>query len=122
MTSPAAALSRWWFEPVPLGRIAAFRVLVYLFVPVDVALTQGWVRSHLGAGAELYQPLRIADLLHLPTPTTTSVTVLLVALLAFGPFVVLFVVVYVVRRRDIAEEAAERPERSEHPGADDRLV
>ena len=29
---------------------------------------------------------------------------LLVALVAFGPFVVLFVVVYVVRRRDVAEE------------------
>lgn len=30
---------------------------------------------------------------------------LLVALVAFGPFVVLFVVVYVVRRRDVAEDA-----------------
>ncbi len=29
---------------------------------------------------------------------------LLVALIAFGPFVVLFVVVYVVRRRDVADE------------------
>ncbi len=29
---------------------------------------------------------------------------LLVALVAFGPFVVLFVVVYVVRRRDVADE------------------
>ena len=34
---------------------------------------------------------------------------LLVALVAFGPFVVLFVVVYVVRRRDIAAEDADRP-------------
>lgn len=81
MTAPGAALSRWWFEPVPLARIAAFRVLVYLFVPVDIALTQGWVRSHVGTGSELYQPLRVSDLLHLPTPTTASVTVLLVALL-----------------------------------------
>ena len=29
---------------------------------------------------------------------------LLVALIAFGPFVVLFVVVYFVRRRDVADE------------------
>ena len=46
---------------------------------------------------------------------------LLVALVAFGPFVVLFVVVYVVRRRDIAaEEDADRPvSRSRRPdGAD----
>jgi hypothetical protein len=34
---------------------------------------------------------------------------LLVALVAFGPFVVLFVVVYVVRRRDVAAEDADRP-------------
>ena len=32
----------------------------------------------------------------------------LVALIAFGPFAVLFVVVYVVRRRDVAEEADEK--------------
>ncbi len=31
---------------------------------------------------------------------------LLVGLVAFGPFVVLFVVVYVVRRRDIAQDEA----------------
>jgi hypothetical protein len=37
---------------------------------------------------------------------------LLVALVAFGPFVVLIAVVYVVRRRDIAEEeGADRPVR-----------
>ncbi len=82
MTHPARALSRWWFEPAPLDRIAAFRVLVYLFVPVDVALSQGWVRGHVAQGGELYQPLRVSQLLHLPTPTTASVTVLLVALLA----------------------------------------
>jgi hypothetical protein len=33
---------------------------------------------------------------------------LLVALVAFGPFVVLFVVVYVVRKRDVAAEESER--------------
>ena len=35
---------------------------------------------------------------------------LLVALVAFGPFVVLFVVVYVVRRRDVAAEDADPTE------------
>lgn len=35
---------------------------------------------------------------------------LLVALVAFGPFAVLFVVVYVVRRRDVAAEDAELSE------------
>ena len=35
---------------------------------------------------------------------------LVVLLVAFGPFVVLFVVVYVVRRRDVADERDEREE------------
>ena len=46
---------------------------------------------------------------------------LLVALVAFGPFVVLFVVVYVVRRRDVAAEDAELSERqaaTATPGSD----
>lgn len=33
----------------------------------------------------------------------------LVGLVAFGPFVVLAIVVYVVRKRDLAEEEAEQP-------------
>ena len=33
---------------------------------------------------------------------------LLVGVIAFGPFVVLAIVVYVVRKRDLAEEEAER--------------
>jgi len=32
----------------------------------------------------------------------------MVGLIAFGPFIVLGIVVYVVRRRDLAEEEAER--------------
>ena len=47
---------------------------------------------------------------------------LLVALVAFGPFVVLFVVVYVVRRRDVAAEDADLSERgaaSATPRSDD---
>jgi len=45
---------------------------------------------------------------------------LLVILIAFGPFVVLAVVVYVVRRRDVAEEEAEAAETAEAAqGADD---
>jgi len=45
---------------------------------------------------------------------------LLVALVAFGPFVVLIAVVYVVRRRDIAEEAdlSERQEAVATSGSD----
>ena len=41
----------------------------------------------------------------------------LVLLLAFGPFILLGAVVFVVRRRDIAEEQASDPGSSEEPGA-----
>jgi hypothetical protein len=40
----------------------------------------------------------------------------LVALIAFGPFVVLFVVVYVVRKRDVAAEEAEQTEQEDRAG------
>lgn len=36
---------------------------------------------------------------------------LLVVLLAFGPFILLGVIVFVIRRRDIAEEERERADR-----------
>jgi len=42
---------------------------------------------------------------------------LLVLLLAFGPFLILGVVVYVVRQQDIAAEEAERGAGGDHPGA-----
>ena len=65
----------WWFRPVPLARIAVFRVIAYLFIPVDVFLTTAWVRAHADVPTEWYQPLLIGRLLHLPTPTHTVVTV-----------------------------------------------
>jgi hypothetical protein len=61
-------VSRWLFRPAPLGRIAVLRVIAYLFVPVDVLLTTPWVTAHAQVPGELYQPLLIGRLLHLPTP------------------------------------------------------
>ena len=56
-TEPAVPLTpRWWFRPVPLARIAVFRVIAYLFIPIDVFVTTSWVRAH-------------AEVLHLPVPT-----------------------------------------------------
>ncbi len=62
---PAAG---WLFSPAPLARIAVLRIVVYLFVPVDVLLTTTWVRAHGSVPGELYVPLRIGRLLPLPTP------------------------------------------------------
>ncbi len=63
----------WLFEPVPRGRIAAFRTLVYLFVAADLAFFSGWVRSHADVPGSLYKPLLAGRLLHLPTPTAPFV-------------------------------------------------
>jgi len=65
----------WWFRPVPLARIAVFRVIAYLFIPIDVFLTTAWVRAHADVPTEWYAPLLVGRLLHLPTPTHTVVLV-----------------------------------------------
>jgi hypothetical protein len=62
------AVSRWLFAPGPVARVAVLRVVVYLFVPVDVLLTTTFVRPHAHVPPELYAPLRIGRLLPLPTP------------------------------------------------------
>jgi hypothetical protein len=74
---------RWLFEPVPKGRVAAFRTLVYLFVAADLVIFTPWVRHHASTPGELYQPLLVGRLLPLPTPTP---------LLIHGIFWVLLVV------------------------------
>ena len=74
-TSDCPAGSWWWFRPVPLARIAVFRVIAYLFIPIDVFLTTAWVRAHADVPTDWYQPLLIGRLLHLPTPTHTVVIV-----------------------------------------------
>ena len=52
-----------------------FRVIAYLFIPVDVFLTTAWVRAHADVPTEWYAPLLIGRVLHLPTPTHTLVLV-----------------------------------------------
>ena len=77
-TATAAAppvTGRWWFAPVPLARIAVFRAIAYLFIPVDVFLTTAWVRAHADVPTEWYAPLLVGRILHLPTPTHTLVLV-----------------------------------------------
>jgi hypothetical protein len=60
---------RWLTEPVPLGRIAAFRTLIYLFVAADLVVFTPWVRHHASTPGDLYKPLLVGRLLPLPTPT-----------------------------------------------------
>ncbi len=63
-----AALNRWFFGPVPLARVAVFRIAAYLFIPLDLLVLRPLGSQHASATA-LYKPLIVAELLHLPRPT-----------------------------------------------------
>ncbi|GII92769.1 HTTM domain-containing protein [Sinosporangium siamense] len=71
----AGPVTRWFFAPVPLRRIAVFRALVYLFVPIDMFLFTGSTWGHVHSAAN-YRPVLIARLLHLPAANEVSVPVL----------------------------------------------
>jgi hypothetical protein len=75
---------RWLFAPVPRGRIAAFRTLVYLFAAADLVIFTPWVRAHASSPGDLYQPLLAGRLLHLPTPTPLLVHTVFWALIALA--------------------------------------
>lgn len=76
-----AAVIRWLCTPAPLGRVAAFRTLAYLFVIADLLVFTPWVRAHAYIPRELYQPLLIGRVLPLPTPTPLLVWGVFAALL-----------------------------------------
>lgn len=77
MTTPVRSpLVQWLVDPVPLHRVAVMRIIAYVFIWVDVLLTTSWVALKAQAPPELYKPLTIGELLFLPTPTPTYVTVL----------------------------------------------
>lgn len=75
------AVRRWWFEPLPVARIAWLRTFFYSFIFIDVLLTTAWVRRHGLVSAELYDPLFIGRVLPLPEPTSAVVVITCIALL-----------------------------------------
>ncbi|WP_106126080.1 HTTM domain-containing protein [Pseudosporangium ferrugineum] len=75
-------MAAWLTEAVPRGRIAAFRTLIYLFVAADLVVFTPWVRHHASTPGDLYEPLRVGRLLHLPTPTPLLVHTIFWLLLA----------------------------------------
>lgn len=81
----AGALSgaaRWLFAPLPRGRVAALRTLVYAFVLVDLFHLRPWVEVHGKLPPAMYDPIFFGDLLSLPVPTESYVRVLQVVLVA----------------------------------------
>src|SRR5439155_322574 len=64
-----APVSRWLTTPVPRGRIAWFRTIVYLYAVADLVFFSAWVDQHAALPGSFYRPLLVGRLLHLPTPT-----------------------------------------------------
>jgi hypothetical protein len=76
-----ASLNAWWFAPLPRGRVAAFRIIVYAFVILDLIVIRPWVSDHGAISQELYQPLFVGRVLPLPDPTPLVVTFVKLALI-----------------------------------------
>lgn len=81
MTIALHRMREWWFDPLPLARVAVFRILVYAFIFVDVFLTTAWVQRHADVPGALYKPLFFGRLLNLPTPGPFFVRTVMVLLL-----------------------------------------
>jgi hypothetical protein len=75
-------MTGWLFAPVPRARIAWFRTLAYLFVAADLLFITPWVRRHDYVPGELYRPLLVGRLLHLPTPDRVLLEIVFWVLLA----------------------------------------
>lgn len=73
--------ARWWFPPIPLGRVAALRVVIYGFVVLDVLWWDRWLQARAAVPGDWYRPLAIGRLLHLPVPTGGVVHAVELALL-----------------------------------------
>jgi hypothetical protein len=80
---------KWLYAPVPRGRIAVFRTLVYAFAALDPIVFTPWVRGHANADPGLYHPLLVSRLLHLPTPTALIINAIFVMLIVAAVFAAL---------------------------------
>jgi hypothetical protein len=72
-TGPAAAMVRnrlrdWWFPLEPYARVAILRSVIYLFVVVDIRWFVNDVVPKGYVPADLYQPILVPRVLHLPAP------------------------------------------------------
>lgn len=74
--NPVTRFGRWLFTPMPLSRVAVFRLFVFAFVIVDVVFlhTSGWYHGY--ASPVWYQPLDMGRILHLPAADVAQVELL----------------------------------------------
>lgn len=77
-----SAVERWWFAPFPRARIAWLRLIAYVFLPFDMLLLTRSTLAHAQVPADLYRPVLLARLLHLPAPQPGPMRLLLVVVIA----------------------------------------
>jgi hypothetical protein len=75
----ASAVEEWWFTPLALGRVAALRVVIYLFAWLDAFSYSPQVTARVGV-ADAYRPIAVDRVLHLPAPTHTWAAFVQIAL------------------------------------------
>jgi hypothetical protein len=74
---------RFWFEPVPLGRVAVFRTVIYLYLMFDVLMSR-WHLDHGYLPESWYEPLWIGRLLKIPPPFPAGMIVVMGALVGLS--------------------------------------
>ena len=75
MRRASSAVVNWIVTPVPLARVAAFRILIYAFLLLDIL----WIRTSViphGYVPDLYQPTWLSRVLHIPPLTPGQGTAL----------------------------------------------
>lgn len=79
--------NHWLFSPVPLGRVAVLRTLVYLFILFDILVYSEVATLKVDVPTELYVPLHVDEnvLPFIPDPTTAVVQVTIWGLLILSP-------------------------------------
>lgn len=77
-----SAAGRWWFTPFPRARVARLRVLAYTFLPLDMLLLTNSALAHARLPADLYRPVLLARVLHLPAPRPLSMRLLVTVVIA----------------------------------------
>ncbi len=82
-----ARWDRFWHTPAPLGRIAVFRAVVYLYLPLHVIRTT-WVTDHSLLPSSWYAPLQVGRILQIPHPTQTVAVLVVAGIVGLSPFAV----------------------------------
>ena len=66
----------WWFPPIAGARVAMLRLLAAAFVLLDAWWATTWVHDHGRVPEDLYRPVALARLLHVPAATPWSMDAL----------------------------------------------